>query len=432
MNPAKSSKPAVFATARQEIVSLASQPVVHSAFAWFHDGEQRFREWQLEFTRIAAPPFGEAERARWLHRQFEKLGLRAVKTDEVGNVLGMRPGRSNSEPAIAVTAHIDTVFPSGTPINVRSDGHKLFGPGISDNASGVTAMLAMVAALEEFEIETERPVLFVGTVGEEGEGDLRGMRHLFTQSPWKESIARTLVIDGAGTETIVTQALGSRRFEVTARAKGGHSWSDFGEPNPIVALARAVAALYEVPLSSEPEVKSAYNVGIIQGGTSVNSIPAVASMRVDLRSSAQTEIERLTHELNRIASAASRNGKLSAGPPTDAPTAVSISVEKIGERPAAELAAGKRILQVVRAVDAHLGINSRLHRSSTDANIPLSLGREAVSLGAGGIGGGAHTVNEWFDTTGRDVGLKRIFLALMALANDPSASQAQTEDGIQP
>ena len=407
---------------------MASQRPVHQAFAWFHTHEQRFREWQMEFTRIPAPPFGEAERARWLHSRFEELGLRDVKVDAVGNVLGVRLGSNQSEPAIALTAHIDTVFPPGTRIEVRSEGEKLLGPGISDNASGVTALLAMAAVLEEFQIESERTVLFVGNVGEEGEGDLRGMRHLFTHSPWKQSIARTLVLDGAGIETIVTQALGSRRFEVTARAKGGHSWSDFGEPNPIVVLARAVAALYEVPLSSSPDVKSAYNVGVFQAGTSVNSIPALASMRVDLRSSSQTEIERLSRELSHIVHDASRNGRLSAGPGGGSSTRLSVAVEKIGERPAAELPADARILQVVRAVDAHLGITSRLHRSSTDANIPISLGREALSLGAGGIGGGAHTLNEWFDTTGRELGLKRIFLSLMALASEPSIRQASENE----
>jgi tripeptide aminopeptidase len=175
-------------------------------------------------------------------------------------------------------------------------------------------------------------------------------------------------------------------------------------------------------------MKSAYNVGVMQGGTSVNSIPSVASMRVDLRSSSQAEIERLSEELKRIVNAAGRNGRVSAGPPGESSTRVTVDVEKIGERPAAELPTDARILQVVRAVDAHLSINSHLHRSSTDANIPLSLGREAVSLGAGGIGGGAHTLNEWFDTTGRELGLKRLLLVLLALAN-PSSSE---QDGSRP
>lgn len=422
MNPARTSPAALYPAVRQEVAELASQPAVHRAFAWFHAQERKWRDWQMEFTRIPAPPFGESERARWLAARFKQLGFKSVNVDEVGNVLALRPGSSSSEPALAVTAHMDTVFPPGTRIEVRSEGDKLFGPGISDNASGITAILALAAALDEFGIETHQPILFVGNVGEEGEGDLRGMRHLFSTPPWKDFIGRTLVVDGAGTETIVNQALGSRRFEVTARAKGGHSWSDFGEPNPIVVLARAVAALYDVPLGGVPDVKSAYNVGVMQGGTSVNSIPSVASMRVDLRSSSQAEIERLSEELKRIVAAAGHNGRVSAGPPGESNTRVTMQLEKIGERPAAELPSSARILQVVRAVDSHLSINSRLHRSSTDANVPLSLGREAVSLGAGGIGGGAHTLNEWFDTTGRELGLKRLFLVLLALSN-PSAEE---------
>jgi acetylornithine deacetylase/succinyl-diaminopimelate desuccinylase-like protein len=421
MNPARTT-PALYPAARQSVASLASDVIVHKAFAWLHAQEERFREWQTQFTSIPAPPFGESQRSRWLCDRFKKLGLANASVDEVGNVVGLRPGARKSESAVAITAHIDTVFPPGTRIEVRSEGSKLFGPGVSDNASGVTALLAMASALAEFEIETQVPILFVGNVGEEGEGDLRGMRHLFTGSKWKDSIARTLVIDGAGTETIVTEALGSRRFEVTARAKGGHSWSDFTEPNPIVVLARAIDELYQLPASSRPDLKSAYNVGVIQGGTSVNSIPAQASMRVDLRSSSQAEIERLSHELNRIVNAAAQNGRLSAGPAGESPTRVRVSVDKIGERPAAELPANAAILQIVRAVDDHLGITSRLHRSSTDANIPLSLGREAVSLGAGGVGGGAHTLNEWFDTSGRELGLKRILLVLLALANQSSSA----------
>jgi di/tripeptidase len=237
------------------------------------------------------------------------------------------------------------------------------------------------------------------------------MRHLFSSEPWKDSIARTLVVDGAGTETIVKQALGSRRFEVTLRGKGGHSWSDFGDPNPIAQLARAVSEFYKTPASSAPKKKSAYNVGVIAGGTSVNSIPESASMRVDLRAESEEEIKRLESALRAaVEQALKGNAQAAAG------RKLSAEIRKIGDRPAAELVPGARILQIARAVDAHLGIRSRLHVSSTDANIPLALGREAVSIGAGGAGGGAHTLNEWFDPAGRDLGLKRILLMVLALA----------------
>jgi acetylornithine deacetylase/succinyl-diaminopimelate desuccinylase-like protein len=365
----------------------------------------------MEFASIPAPPFGEAERGEWLRAKFAELGLRDCRTDDAGNVLAIFPGGDGERNALALTSHIDTVFPAGTAIEIRRDGERLLGPGISDNASGVTALLALAAAMNSAELRTEAPILFTGTVGEEGEGNLRGMRHLFASDPWKDSIAHTLVVDGAGTETIVKQALGSRRFEVTVRGKGGHSWSDFGDPNPIAVLAQAVSDFYKTQPPAAPRKKSAYNVGVIAGGTSVNSIPESASMRVDLRGESEEEIERLEVALRSAVEEAVKANALGA-----AGRKLSAEIRKIGDRPAAELAAAARILQVVRAADAHLGIRSRLHVSSTDANIPLSLGKEAVSIGAGGTGGGAHTLNEWFDPAGRDLGLKRILLTVLALA----------------
>ena len=396
---------------RQQIAELSEQRAVHAAFAWFRRNEAELCRWQMEFASIPAPPFGEAERGEWLGAKFAELGLRDCRTDDVGNVLAVFPGTDRERGTMALSSHIDTVFPAGTTINIRREGERMLGPGISDNASGVTALLALAAAMKSAELRTEAPILFAGTVGEEGEGNLRGMRHLFASDPWKDSIAHTLVVDGAGIETVVKQALGSRRFEVTVRGKGGHSWSDFGDPNPIAVLAQAVADFYKTQPAPGPKKKSAYNVGVISGGTSVNSIPESASMRVDLRGESEQEIERLEAALRTaVEHAIKENAHGAAG------RKLSAEIRKIGDRPAAELVAGARILLMVRAVDTHLGIRSRLHVSSTDANIPLSLGKEAVSIGAGGTGGGAHTVSEWFDPTGRDLGLKRILLILLALA----------------
>lgn len=396
---------------RQQIADLSEQRAVHAAFAWFRRNEAELCRWQMEFAAIPAPPFGEAERGEWLRTKFAELGLRDCRTDDVGNVLAIFPGSNGERGTLALSSHIDTVFPAETAIHIRREGERMLGPGISDNASGVTALLALAAAMESAELRTEVPILFAGTVGEEGEGNLRGMRHLFASDPWKDSIAHTLVVDGAGIETVVKQALGSRRFEVTVRGKGGHSWSDFGDPNPIAVLAQAVAEFYKTQPAAANKKKSAYNVGVISGGTSVNSIPESASMRVDLRGESEEEIERLEEALRAaVEQAVKANAHGAAG------RKLSAEIRKIGERPAAELIPGARILQVVRAADSHLGIRSRLHVSSTDANIPLSLGKEAVSIGAGGTGGGAHTVNEWFDPTGRDLGLKRILLVVLALA----------------
>src|SRR5579872_7141043 len=281
-------------TAAQELTEIAVLDGVRAAGEWFRAHEEEIADWQLELARIAAPPFGEAERADWLRARFRELGLHDVRLDEVGNVVAVRPGRAR-QPYVAISAHLDTVFPAGTPLNVYRDGKRLFGPGISDNGAGVTAMLALVGALRENNIPTATSLLLIGNVGEEGEGDLRGMRHLFSNPHWKENIAYTLVLDGAGTDTVVAEALGSRRYEVTVRGPGGHSWSDFGTLNPIIVLARAIEKFSETRVPTTP--KTTFNVGVIQGGTSVNSIPESASMRVDIRSTSSTEIERLERAL---------------------------------------------------------------------------------------------------------------------------------------
>jgi tripeptide aminopeptidase len=293
----------------------------------------------------------------------------------------------------------------------------LYGPGVSDNGAGVTAMLAMVAALRALRIRHALPLLFIGNVGEEGEGDLRGMRHIFSQPRWKDQIHYSLVLDGAGADTIVAEALGSRRFEVIVRGPGGHSWSDFGAPNPIVVLARAVQAFAQTPVPTSP--KTTFNVGVIRGGTSVNSIPESASMRVDIRSTSMAEMERLERALRQALDQAVEEETRVTEARTSSrrrPFGLSSEVVVIGNRPAGELYPNARILQVIRAVDAQLGNAAQVQRASTDANIPLSLGLEAIAIGGGGAGGGAHTLQEWFDCNGRELGLKRILLTLLGLA----------------
>jgi tripeptide aminopeptidase len=397
---------------QQEVERVAALPGVKRAFAWFAAHEPELRRWQMELARIPAPPFGEAARAEWLRARFADLSLEDVRIDSVGNVLGVRRGTERGTKFVALTAHIDTVFPTGTPLDIREEGGKLSGPGISDNASGVTALLALAAALGESAAAHAASLVFIGNVGEEGEGDLRGMRHIFSDPQWKDSITHTIVVDGSGSDTIVIQALGSRRFEVTVRGPGGHSWSDFGAPNPIVILARAIATFSRAKLPAEPRTSA--SVGVIQGGTSVNTIPESASARVDIRSTSLQEMERLEHALRQaVEEAVAEDATGQRRGASKSP--VSFEIAPIGSRPAAELREGARILEVVRAVDAHLGNTSRLHRASTDANIPLSLGFEAVSLGAGGSGRGAHTLHEWYDPTGRELALQRILLAALAL-----------------
>jgi tripeptide aminopeptidase len=398
-----------------EVARLAASPEVRSAFNWFRTQEPQFTHWQIEIARISAPPFGESARGAWLAERFREVGLDDVRVDDVGNVFGVHPGFGRRY--VALSAHIDTVFPANTPLNIRQQGSRLYGPGVSDNGAGVTAMLAIAALLRTVRLRHALPFVFIGNVGEEGEGDLRGMRHIFSTPRWKDSIGYSVVLDGAGADTIVAEALGSRRFEVIVRGPGGHSWSDFGAPNPVVILARAIDTFTATPVPTAP--KTTFNIGVIRGGTSVNSIPESASMKVDIRSTSMAEMERLEQALRLALNRALEDETMAAEMRSSAqkrPSGVNCEVVVIGSRPAGELAAGARILQVVRAVDAQLGNAAQVQRASTDANIPLSLGLEAVAIGGGGSGGGAHTLQEWFDSGGRELGLKRILLTMLALA----------------
>lgn len=403
----------VYPTVQKEVARIAALAEVRSAGEWLRSQESRFAEFQMEVARIAAPPFGEGLRAAWLADRFREIGLNDVETDKVGNVFAVHPGYGNR--CVALSAHIDTVFPASTPLNVRQQGSRLYGPGVSDNGAGIAAMLAVAEALQTTRIPHALPFVFIGNVGEEGEGDLRGMRHVFATPRWKNSIAYSIVVDGAGSDTVVAEALGSRRFEVIVRGPGGHSWSDFGAPNPIIVLSRTIDVFSLTPVPGSP--KTTFNVGVIRGGTSVNSIPESASMRVDLRSTSMAEIDRLERALRTaLARAVATENEAAASQTARKPQAVQSEVVEIGNRPAGELTPDARVLKVIRAVDAHLGNAAQVQRASTDANIPLSLGREAIAIGGGGSGGGAHTLQEWFDCNGRDLGLKRILLTMLALA----------------
>ncbi len=288
------------------------------------------------------------------------------------------------------------------------------GPGVSDNGAGLAGLLAVARAWKAGSNASPTGslgLLLVANVGEEGEGNLLGMRYLCKQSPLAREIEAFLVVDGANTDHITTRGLGSRRFEIAFTGPGGHSWSDYGVGNPVHALCRAVALFAETRLEGTP--KSAFNVGLIEGGSSVNAIAQAARAKVDIRSESNEKMDELVDMLSAAVDRARdvENQRATGGKVTG-------KVKEIGSRPAAALAEGAPILQYMRAVDAHLGIRSHLDCSSTDANIPLSLGIPAIAIGAGGTGGGAHTTQEWFRPEGRDLGLKRIFLTLLLLLRD--------------
>jgi tripeptide aminopeptidase len=391
------------------IAQIAADRRVHQAFQWLHLQEQRIMQWQTEMVGVPAPPFGEGRRAEWLCERFRELGLSDPRIDEVGNAIATWPGAGDGARRVMLSAHIDTVFPPGTPIKADLKGSRLSAPGACDNGAGVAAMLAIAAALRHAAITTEFEVMFVGNVGEEGEGDLRGMRHLYRDGAARDGIAAHIVLDGAGHESAVTHALGSQRYLVTIAGPGGHSWTDAGRPNPIVLLSRAIQRFSAVPLPDIP--RTTMNVGTVEGGTAINAIPERATARFDLRSTDPEQLIRLEVELHRAvedAVMAANHGQ------RDGAGNLRFAIEKIGDRPAGRLPPGSELMSLLEAVDRHLAIRTEMRLASTDANIPLSLGIPAVSIGGGGEGGGIHTHGEWYDGKGRDLGLRRILLLLLA------------------
>jgi tripeptide aminopeptidase len=416
------------ASAGINIGELTEHRGVRECLQWFTREKQWINETHLQLCRVPAPTFVEQERAAWFQEQFRGAGWEAA-IDRAGNVIATL----GAAPYVALTAHLDTVLaPRGKDdISVDPDG-RFHGPGVSDNGAGLAALLAVARAWKSSTglPESDTGLLLVANVGEEGEGNLLGMRHLCRQSPLARKIQAFLIVDGANIDHITTRALGSRRFEVTFTGPGGHSWSDFGVGNPVHALCRAVALFSETRLdggrdggskdsgnkdggSKDSGAKSSVNVGLIEGGSGVNAIAQTARAKVDIRSENNERMEELVEILSTAVDRARdiENQRAISGK-------VAAKLKEIGSRPAAALAPNAAILRYLRAVDGHLGIRSRLDCSSTDANIPLSLGIPALAIGAGGLGGGAHTTQEWFSPEGRDLGLKRIFLTLLLLMRD--------------
>jgi len=396
---------------------LAERAGIREALQWFTREKQWVNEIHLQVCRIPAPTFLEQQRAEWMATQFRAIGWH-VGIDRAGNVLASLHADPEGS-LIALTAHLDTVIAPRTKeeISIDRDGD-MRGPGVSDNGAGLAALLAVAKAVKSvpFAPDIWNRLLLVANVGEEGEGNLCGIRHLCRQAELMERIAAFLVLDGAATDHITTQALGSRRFELLFSGAGGHSWSDFGIGNPVHALSRAIAYFIDhKPVDARSTPKVSVNVGIIEGGASVNAIPASARAKVDIRSESNEKIEQLVTALHAAVERAEETENARA-----LACKVTAKVKEIGSRPAAKLPNDAPIVSRIRSVDAHLGIRSRLDCASTDANIPLSMGKPAVCIGAGGQGGGAHTTSEWYRSDGRDLGLKRVLLSLALLLEDAS------------
>ena len=405
-------------SAFSRVTALAEQRTVHAAFAWLHGNPKTIMDLQAELAAIPAPPFGEQARSAWIADRFREAGLSHIETDEIGNVFGWLPAAKlpsdSTGPVVVLSAHLDTVFPAETPLHPLVDGDRLQAPGATDNCAGVAGMLAIAHALTQSQTELAAPLLFLGNVGEEGEGDLRGVRHFYRQSALVGRIAAHIVLDGAGAEQAVTQALGSRRFRVIVTGPGGHSFTDAGTPNPIVALASALSVLARTPLPETP--RTTLNIGTIHGGVSVNAIPESAQAAIDFRSTSPEQLMLLEVALHRaVEDGVEECNAQAKSLARDDRGLLAFTIDLIGDRPAAQLPDGSPLLEALRAVDRHLGLRTEQRLGSTDANIPLSLGLPALSMGAGGDGGGAHTLAEWYSARDRETGLKRVLLLTLAM-----------------
>jgi acetylornithine deacetylase/succinyl-diaminopimelate desuccinylase-like protein len=389
------------------IEQLAKMPDCARGLDWITKNVPWVTDQQVRLTEIPAPEFNEARRGEFLKTLFEATGWQ-VRIDKTGNVIAERPG-TDAKSVILLVAHLDTVFPASVDVRVKRDANRLSAPGIADNGAGLAALVGLARALSESRIRTTKTIVLAGDVGEEGEGNLRGIRALVEN--YGSRLAAVIAIDGASIEHITTQGIASQRVEITIAGAGGHSWSDFGAPNPITALARAIVKFSAVNVPDNP--RSSFNFGVIEGGTSVNSIPASASVKVDLRSEQEAQVKIMETALRDAVDTGIKE-EMSAARVNNDP--LKVSVRSLGSRPAGKLPDDSPLLDTFRNVDAFLGNRSRLERSSTDANIPLSLGIPAVSVGGGGKGGGSHTLTEWYDASGRETGLKRLFLTTVALA----------------
>jgi len=405
--PVRSAAP-TYAQRQAAASRLTENARVRAALDWFSHNLSWVNDTQVRLTEIPAPPFQEEARAAAVREILEGAGL-SVHTDKIGNVTGELRGANENE-IVLLSAHLDTVFPPGTNVKVHHDGNRMMAPGISDNGTGIAALVAIARTLQSARIKPQRTILFAGNVGEEGEGNLRGMRELV--ETYKSKLKAVVVLDGSGTDHVTTRALASRRLEATVTGPGGHSWSDFGMPNPINALIRGSVRFINTKVPSGP--RTTFNIGQIEGGTSVNSVPYEAKIKVDIRSEDEEELMRLESALRDSIAAGVRD---EMEPPRErSKGSLEWKVELLGSRPGGELSSDSPLLAALRAADEFIRNQSRMERSSTDANIPLSLGIDAISIGAGGMGGGAHSMQEWYEASGREAGLKRALLTVLGVS----------------
>jgi len=370
--------------------------------------EQGMRD-LVTLTEIPAPPFGEEERGVAFAAMLRDAGADSVWTDEEGNVIALR--RGTGERVVAIAGHLDTVFPKETDVTVKQRGDTLFAAGIGDDTRGLVVMLQVLRVLESANVPTEANLLFIGTVGEEGLGDLRGVKHLFRDGGPR--IDSFIAVDGGSESSITAQALGSRRYRVTFQGPGGHSWGAFGTGNPMHALGRAINLFDEAADAfTRSGPRTSYNIGRLGGGTSVNSVPFDAWLEVDMRSESQQSLQ----QIDSIFLAAVQHALVEQNALVRRDDALTVDVQLVGDRPSGETAEDAPLLQRATAVIRHFGDEPRIGRSSTDSNVPIARGIPAITIGRGGVGGNTHAPDEWWINRNGTEAIRRALLILVAEA----------------
>jgi acetylornithine deacetylase/succinyl-diaminopimelate desuccinylase-like protein len=372
----------------------------------------RFVKELVQLTEIPAPPFGEEARASTYMAMLRDAGLTNVEMDQIGNVMGLRRGTGEA-PLLAVAAHLDTVFPEGTEVEVRREGNRLRAPGIGDDTAGLATLLAVARVLNETDLETESDLLFIGNVGEEGAGDLRGVKHLFRDGKYKDQIGGFISVESGGQSTITTGALGSLRYRVTFKGPGGHSYGAFGLVSPAYAMGNAIRKVSAISVPETP--KTTFNIGIVEGGTSVNSIPFETSMVVDMRSESRDELEKLVEIFLDLVHEAVEEENVTR---SISEGQIELEMTLVGDRPSGQTSESANIVKFAVAAFEAFGIRPTFRISSTDSNVPISLGIPAITIGRGGLSGRSHSLDEWVDIEREPTvrGIQVVLTTILAIA----------------
>ena len=396
----------------QRVLSDARLNTAMSAIDRDHD---RLVSEIIKLTEIPAPPFMEDKRGAAYLEMLRAHKLIDIERDEIGNVMGIRRGTNPAGgPLVAVVAHLDTVFPEGTDVKVKRSGTRLTAPGVGDNTRSLAVLLAMLRAMDETNIRTASDILFVGNVGEEGLGDLRGVKYLFQKGKYKDRIKMFISVDGAGGGADVTHGgVGSRRYRVTFKGPGGHSYGAFGLVSPAFAMAGAMQKFGKLTVPEKP--RTTYSVGVVGGGTSVNSIPFESWMEIDMRSESPAELKKVEAQFTAMMQQAADEENAAR---STAQGKITVDLKVIGDRPSGRTPPDSRIAQIAGAAVRAVEMKPTYSFSSTDANIPISMGIPAITIDSGGRGGRAHALDECIDVekTSSVKGIRAAMLLLLTLA----------------